>query len=230
MIQSGLSYCSTEEYCHQISGEASSASCGGSGLDLQQMMQTIGASQSVPPFLKSLAASLQLLQLQQSTGSRRRTNSSSATNTGGGEGTTSGSSLPMDLTQLMDAFKQIRPPPPPPTAASDQLTTEEGGGEEGASQQEESSDYDGNNLNENVSKLIEERLSEMERRLLGYIDSKFADLEKTFLSKVDHLTQRLDSLHQTHDHSSSRNCEGTSHMSSNGDLPSLTLSEDQQLD
>ena len=127
----------------------------------------------------------------------------------------------------MDAFKQMRPPsPPPPPVVTSQATSEEredsaGGKEETGSAQSTTA----LNLNECVTKLLDERMSELETRLQDYVDSKIADLQAQLISKLDNLSQRLDALHQPEGSSNKQQCHIT-----NGTPLSLPLSEDQQLD
>jgi hypothetical protein len=185
------------------------------GFNLQQMLQSIGASQGVPPFLKSLASSLQLLQLQQSTQTTTTStsNESCDTNTAGHGG--AGANIPRELSQMMDAFKEMRPPPPPATD-SDSSQVVNGGVEEASS-----CHGDEGEVNKHIAKLLEERLSELENRLQGYVDAKMAELEDKLVMKLDKLSGRVDMLNQP-----SQNTELCNIIESNG----IPLSEDQQLD
>ena len=189
------------------------------------MLQSIGASQGVPPFLKSLASSLQLLQLQHSTPhTTSETHDSGSTGHGG-----AGANIPQELSQMMDALKQMRPPPPPPPATDDttdgeQSQADNGGAEELERGREASSCHgDEGEMNEHIAKLLEERLSELERRLEGYVDSKLAELEVKLVGKLEKLSRRVDRLNQQSLNIDSTQCNS---VHSNG----IPLSEDQQLD
>lgn len=125
----------------------------------------------------------------------------------------------------MDALKMMRTPSPQ-TAATDQPGSENemGDGERTSGQEEAINDEVGEQFgNEGVTKLLDERLSALETRLIGYVDLKLAELEKRLLSKLGNLSQRVDKLYQTWPHS--EHC----HVS-NGTMLSLPLSEDHQLD
>ena len=217
-----LSRCSSGEQSSHIGIELPPA---GPGFDLQQMLQSVGAAQNVPPFLKSLASSLQMLQLHQPPKPPSRATSWGDTTpnvtTGGAV-----SSLPMELAQMMDAFKQMRPPSPNEAEAA-QPTSEngEGGDERAGGQEEVTSDQSSVNENKNITKLLDERISELEKRLLGYVDSKLAELEKRLLSELGNLSQRIDTLHHAQPDSGNEQC----HIN-NGAVLSLPLSDDQQLD
>ena len=187
------------------------------------MLQSIGASQGVPPFLKSLASSLQLLQLQHSTPhTTSQTHDSSSAGHGG-----AGANIPQELSQMMDAFKQMRPPPPPvtdDTTDGEQSQADNGGAEELERGREASSCHgDEGEMNEHIAKLLEERLSELERRLEGYVDSKLAELEVKLVGKLDKLSGRVDRLNQQSLNIDSTQCNS---VHSNG----IPLSEDQLLD
>ena len=189
------------------------------------MLQSIGASQGVPPFLKSLASSLQLLQLQHST---PQTTSETHDSSSAGHG---GANIPQELSQMMDALKQMRPPPPPPpppvtddTTDGEQSQADNGGAEELERGREASSCHgDEGEMNEHIAKLLEERLSELERRLEVYVDSKLAELEVKLVGKLDKLSGRVDRLNQQSLNIDSTQCNS---VHSNG----IPLSEDQQLD
>ena len=191
-----------------------------SGFNLQQMLQSIGASQNVPPFLQSLASSLQLLQLHQST---QTTASTTAAETG--------SNMPLELTQMMDAFKQMRPPPPPTINTKDNEAshTTNGEAEDTANGKEEdkSGQKDEGQVNERVAKLLEESVSELERRLQSYVDSKLAELEMKLVMKLDKLTARIDTLNRQSQNTDYEQCNT---VRSNGIVHAMPLSEDQQLD
>lgn len=188
------------------------------------MLQLIGVSQSVPPFLKSLASSLQLLQLQhstpQTTSASSETHDSSSAAHGG-----AGANIPQELSQMMDAFKQMRPPPPlatDDTTDSERSQTVNGGAEERGGEAS-SCHGDEGEMNEHIAKLLEERLSELENRLQGYVDSKLAELEVKLVMKLDKLSGRVDMLNQQSLNIDSKQCNS---VHSNG----VPLSEDQQLD
>ncbi len=191
------------------------------GFNLQQMLQSIGASQGVPPFLKSLASSLQLLQLQQSTQTTTSNiDASCDTNTAAHDTSTAahggtGANIPRELSQMMDAFKEMRPPPPP---ATDSTTDSEA--INGVREEASSCHGDDGQVNKHIAKLLEERLSELENRLQGYVDAKMAELEKKLAMKLDKLSGRVDMLNQQSQNTKLCNIE------SNG----VPLSEDQQLD
>lgn len=199
------------------------------------MLQSIGASQGVPPFLKSLASSLQLLTLQQSTqmtsgrSDTHNTNTRARDTSDADHGET-GSNIPLELSQMMDAFKQMRPPPQPATVNTmdddhSQVVngeTEEscsGKGEEAGSGHSD----DQQETNERMAKLLEERVSELERRLQGYVDSKLAELEMKLAMKLDKLSGRIDMLDKQSQNMDTKQCDI---VKSNG----IPLSEDQQLD
>ena len=206
------------------------------GFNLQQMLECIGASQSVPPFLKSLASSLQLLQLQQST----QTNASNATrvtntaahdiNTAAAHGGT-GSNIPLQLSQMMDAFKQMRPPPPPATNSTDSDPSQSASGEleESARGKGEANSGQGDEgqIIEPMAKLLEERLSELESRLQGYVDSKLAELELKLVMKLDKLSGRIDMLNCPSQNMDTEQCNI---VRSNSTVAAMPLSQDQQLD
>lgn len=213
------SHCSFEQQSYHSGSESSSS---GARLDLQQTLQSIGVARDVPPFLKSLASSLQMLQLQQChTSSTNRGNATSSI-TGAGGATTS---LPVELAQMMDALKQMRPPSPH-VSTTDQPTDQDEKGEEGrGSGQEKATDYQGGEqiVNENVAKLLDERVLALETRLMGYVDSKLAELRNRLLSELGNLSQRVDKLYQTWP-------DSEQYHVSNGTTLSLPLSEDHQLD
>lgn len=193
------------------------------------MLQSIGASQSVPPFLKSLASSLQLLQLQQSTQTNASNAAPSTSTAAVHEG--AGSNIPLELSQMMDAFKQMRPPPPPATSTMDNDPSQaaNGGVEESAGGKGEVSSGQGveGQMNECMAKLLEERLSELESRLQGYVDSKLAELEMKLVMKLDKLSGRIDMLTC---HSQNVDTEQCNTVRSNGIVAAMPLSEDQHLD
>ena len=203
-----------------LSGSEPSSS--GSGLDLQQLLQSMGVAQNVPPLLKSLTSSLQMLQLQQHhTPSTDEANTTPST--AGAEGAIM--SLPVELTQMMDALKQMRPPSPHTAATYQPGDEKEKKDEERASGQEEAtSDQIGEQVvDEGITKLLDERLSALETRLMDYVDLKLAELGKRLLSEVGNLSQRVDKLYQTRP--DSEHC----HVS-NGTTLSLPLSENHQFD
>ena len=126
---------------------------------------------------------------------------------------------------MMDALKMMRPPSPH-TTATDQPgdENEKGDGERTSEQEEAINDEVGEQVvNEVVTKLLDERLSALETRLIGYVDLKLAELGKQLLSEVGNLSQRVDKLYQTRP--DSEHC----HVS-NGTTLSLSLSADHQLD
>ena len=196
------------------------------------MLQTMGASQGVPMFLKSLASSLQMLQLQQSTATPKATPTAAplgmgnrtTTTTAGGDSV--GVAMPAELFQMMDALKQMRPPSPPATAADQSMNRE---GEERAQVQEQATAEERTKAgtSEEESSVLDQRLSELERRLLGYVDSKIVELEKKILLKLDTLVQRIETQRPTQEQLNS----SCGHSSvSNGVLPPAPLPEDTQLD
>ena len=131
---------------------------------------------------------------------------------------------------MMDAFKQIRPPPPPPTTVgSDTNQAAKGEVEDRASGEEEASSEQGSEgrLKECVAKLLDERLSELERQLHGYVDSKLAKLEMQLVTKLNKLSERIDTLCRQSQNSDSEQCNSSK---SNGIVSFMQLSEDQQLD
>ena len=187
------------------------------------MLQSIGASQGVPPFLKSLASSLQLLQLQHSIPQTTSETHDSGSTTHGD----AGANIPQELSQMMDAFKQMRPPPPLTPAIDDTTDGEQSqadnGGTEERGREASSCHGDEGEMNDHIAKLLEERLSELERRLEGYVDSKLAELEVKLVGKLDKLSGRVDRLNQQSLNIDSTQCNS---VHSNG----IPLSEDQQLD
>ena len=140
------------------------------------------------------------------------------------------SSMPVELSQMMDAFRQLQPPPPPPPPPPPEDTRTdqslgEGGEERDVRKEEDGGDNEISqlNLSKDVAKLLDERLLELETRLRNYVDSKLANLEKQLLSKFNNLSERIDVLNQTHQLDAiSGHCE----VSNGG----IALSEDPQLD
>ena len=130
---------------------------------------------------------------------------------------------------MMDAFKQMRPPPPPPPTTDTKDNAANGEAEDSASGKEEDSSgqRDEGEVTEPVAKLLEERVSELERRLQGYVDSKLAELEMKLVTKLDKLSERIDTLNHQ---SQNTDSEQSNIVKSNGIVPAMPLSEDQQLD
>ena len=131
----------------------------------------------------------------------------------------------------MDAFKQMRPPPPPATTTTDNDASQAASGEleKSARGKAETSGGKGDEgqMNECMAKLLEERLSELESRLQGYVDSKLAELEMKLVMKLGKLSGRVDMLNC---HSQNVDTEQCNTVRSNGIVAAMPLSEDQQLD
>ena len=135
--------------------------------------------------------------------------------------------MPAQLCQMMDALKQMRPPSPT-TTASEQSTNVERDGEEIVDGQEAAAGEERTKVDasEQVHRLLDERMSELEKQLLGYVDSKVAELEKKILLKLETLAQRIDTCQSHYQLNSSRDHSSVS----NGVLPPAPLPEDTQLD
>ena len=136
--------------------------------------------------------------------------------------------MPAELSQMMDAFKQLQPPRPSPPSVSTTDQSSRVGKEERTGSETKEEDGDSKvTFNDDMTKLLDERLSEMEARLREYVDSKLASLENQLLSKLSTLSQRIDMLNQIPQmDNSSEQCT----VSNGGLSPPLPLSEDPQLD
>ena len=140
--------------------------------DIKQLASS-ASLQSAPPFLKLLVSSLQSY-----TAKRPDSTPSLSQN----------STVPPELSQMMTAFKQLRPIQNHTNGTSES--------DEATASKEEQSRVE---VNEDVVALVECKVSEMEKRILEYIDSKFVTLQcqmdtmfKTRLSNTHHCSECTD--------------------------------------
>lgn len=138
--------------------------------DLQDLVNSLPVPSNAPPFLVGLISSLQ--QWQESTTARANANPLS-NNSGKDES----SQQPVDILQMMTAFRQIKPVSITPAANTDTEDEQHSRGEQVADSQEdkgcvvESTEHTSVPLSD-IEALIDQKMRELEKRMQSYIDAK----------------------------------------------------------
>lgn len=172
----------TEDHGGLAADDVRESSVAAKQADLGQLVSSLNLTAGAPPFLKNLLSSLQ--HFQSASGSSHTTPTHPAARTTG-----EGGGAPIEITEMMAAFRQLRPPPlehpqaPPPPDNSSENKDDSCENEE-ITNSEEKRDLTAVSLS-SIEAMIDRKIAYLEARLKDYIDSQVKAAMTHFETKFE---------------------------------------------